>query len=189
MPGSTLGSVTNLLKAWQEGDRSALDRLMPLVHSELRRIAGRAMRRERPNHSLQPTALVNEAYLRLVDQKSAQWRDRAHFLAIAAEMMRRVLVDHARGRRAEKRGGGTQKITLDTGADRAPERELDVARLDDALQALATFDPQQARVVELRYFGGLTIAETAEVMGISPATVKRDWTTARAWLYNELDEG
>jgi RNA polymerase sigma factor (TIGR02999 family) len=186
VPDSNSSSVTKLLKEWQDGDRSALDELMPLLHAELRKTAGFYMARESPGNSLRPTALVNEVYLRLVDQDRATWHDRAHFLAIAGEMMRRVLVDHAREKRALKRGGNIERVTLNEGLDAAKEQDLDIARLDDALQDLAALDPRQAKIVELRFFGGLTVRETADVIGLSPATVKREWATAKAWLYNEL---
>jgi len=189
MTHSSSGSVTDLLKAWQEGDRAALDQLMPLVITELRRIAGRYVRRESPGNTLQPTDLVNEAYLRLVDQRRAQWRHRAHFLAIAAEMMRRILVDHAREKKAQKRGGAVQTVVLDEAIDKAPSQDVDVVRLDDALKTLADLDSRQGRIVELRFFGGMTVEETAEVVGISPATVKREWAMAKAWLYHELSDG
>jgi RNA polymerase sigma factor (TIGR02999 family) len=186
VPDSNSSSVTKLLKEWQDGDRSALDELMPLLHAELRKTAGFYMARESPGNSLRPTALVNEVYLRLVDQDRATWHDRAHFLAIAGEMMRRVLVDHAREKRALKRGGNIERVTLNEGLDAAKEQDLDIARLDDALQDLTALDPRQAKIVELRFFGGLTVRETADVIGLSPATVKREWATAKAWLYNEL---
>ena len=189
MSDSTPGSITNLLRAWQDGHRSALDELMPLVHAELRKTAGFHLSRETPGHSLRPTILVNEVYLRLVDQERATWHDRAHFLAIAGEMMRRVLVDHAREKNALKRGREFQRVTFNEGVDTAQEHDLDIARLDDALKELAALDARQAKVVELRFFGGLTVRETADVVGISPATVKREWATAKAWLFNELQGG
>ena len=160
--------------------------LWEAVYGELHAVATRLMCSERGSHTLQPTALVNEVYLRLVDQDRATWHDRAHFLAIAGEMMRRVLVDHAREKRALKRGGNIERVTLNEGLDAAKEQDLDIARLDDALQDLAALDPRQAKIVELRFFGGLTVRETADVIGLSPATVKREWATAKAWLYNEL---
>jgi RNA polymerase sigma factor (TIGR02999 family) len=178
--------VTQLLLEWRN-DKAAAEQLLPIIYEELRRQAGRAMRHEPGDHTLQPTALVHEAYLRLVDQSRVEWRNRAHFFGVAAQMMRRVLVDHARGRLAEKRGGGLQKITLGeehVGHDNA---EVDLLALHDALEALAALDAQQARIVEARYFSGLTIEETAEALGISPATVKRDWAVARAWLRRELN--
>ena len=184
--------VTELLLAWGAGDRAALDALMPTVYAELRRQAERALRRESAGHTLQATALVHEAYLRLVDQNRVAWRNRAHFFAIAAQMMRRVLVDHARTRLAAKRGGELQRVTLgDVGAGTADQGDgdIDLLALHDALELLATIDPRQARLVELRYFGGLGIEETAEALEVSPATVKRDWAVARAWLRRELATG
>jgi RNA polymerase sigma factor (TIGR02999 family) len=178
--------VTALLREWAAGDRGALERLMPLVYGELRKLAANELRAERRSHTLQPTALVNEAYLRLVGQRSVSWNNRAHFFAIAAQMMRRVLVDHARKRGAAKRSPGTVYLDLGFsgagGADRAPE----LLALDDALTELEKLDPRQAKIVELRFFAGLSVEETAEVAGISTATVKRDWKTARAFLLNEI---
>jgi len=186
--------VTGLLVAWGSGDAGAAERLLPAVYEELRRQAGRAMRREGDVHTLQATALVHEAYLRLVDQRRVEWRSRAHFFAIAAQMMRRVLVDHARTRLAAKRGGELQRVTLgDVGAaaddSGGGNGDIDVLALHDALEQLAVLDPRQARLVELRYFGGLGIEETAEALDISPATVKRDWAVARAWLRRALAPG
>jgi RNA polymerase sigma factor (TIGR02999 family) len=187
--------VTPLLLAWGSGDRAALDALVPVVYSELRRQAARALRREGAGHTLQATALVHEAYLRLVDQRRAEWRNRAQFFGVAAELMRRVLIDHARARHTAKRGGGAAPVTLglggaglsDAAADVAAEEPAaEVLALDEALSRLAAMDPEMARLVELRYFGGLTIEETAEVLGVSPATVKREWATARGWLRREL---
>lgn len=178
--------VTQLLLDWGNGDAEALERLLPLVHDDLRRRARRFLARERPGHTLQPTAVVNEAYLRLIDQNRVQWQNRAHFLAVAAQMMRRILVDHARTRRREKRGRGVAPVPLDDIDVAAREPDLDVVALDDALEALARVDARQAAIVEQRYFGGMTIEETAQRLGISPATVKRDWEVARAWLYREL---
>jgi RNA polymerase sigma factor (TIGR02999 family) len=179
--------VTELLLAWSDGRREALDDLMPLVYADLRRVAAGYMRREEVGHALQPTALVHEAYVRLVDQKQVKWRNRAHFFGVAAGMMRRILVDHARRRRAEKRGGAMERVTLagDVAAADSP-KEIDVLALHESLERLAAFDPQQERIVELRYFGGLTIDETAEVIGISAATVVREWTIAKAWLRADL---
>jgi len=179
--------ITQLLMAWSDGRREALDDLMPLVYEDLRRVAAGYMRQEAAGHALQPTALVHEAYVRLIDQKQVKWRNRAHFFGVAAGMMRRILVDHARRRRADKRGGDWQRVTLEEN-DVAAEgpREIDVLTLHDSLERLATFDPQQARIVELRYFGGLTIEEAAEVVGVSPATVVREWTIAKAWLRVDL---
>ncbi|MGI8497458.1 MAG: sigma-70 family RNA polymerase sigma factor [Gemmatimonadaceae bacterium] len=186
-PQIPASDVTALLIAWGGGERSAADRLIPAVYEELHRQAARAMRREGHEHTLQPTALVHEAYLRLVDQQRVEWRNRAHFFGIAAEVMRRVLVDHARAKLAAKRGGGAQRLTLECAADvSAANSETDVLALHDALDRLALFDPGQARLVEMRYFGGLSIEETAESLGVSPATVKREWVLARAWLRREL---
>ncbi len=178
--------VTALLVRWRSGDREALDALTPLVYDELRRLAKSYLRRERPDHTLDGTALVHEAYMRLVDQRSVEWRNRNHFFALAAELIRRILVDHARARIAAKRGGANVKLSLDEALAPADEKDLNILALDDALVALAKADPQQSRIVELRYFAGLTIEETADVMEISPATVKRDWTTAKAFLKREM---
>jgi RNA polymerase sigma-70 factor, ECF subfamily len=178
--------VTKLLEEYARGDSNALDRLVPLVYDELRRLAANYMRRERDAHTLQPTALVHEAFVRMVLQTDPHWQSRAHFFGCAARIMRNLLVDAARARRAGKRGGGVVAITLDEGLRVAGERDVDVVRLDDALSALERVDPVRSRVVELRYFGGLTIEETASVLDVSPVTVKRHWTTARAWLYREL---
>jgi len=178
--------VTGLLVRWRSGDREALDALTPLVYDELRRLAKSYLRRERPDHTLDGTALVHEAYMRLVDQRSVEWRNRNHFFALAAELIRRILVDHARARIAAKRGGASVKLSLDEALAPADEKDLNILALDDALLALAKADPQQSRIVELRYFAGLTIEETADVMEISPATVKRDWTTAKAFLKREM---
>ena len=178
--------VTQLLRDWSEGDKEALDRLTPLVYDELRRIASRYMRRERPDHTLQTTALVNEAYLRLVDQKNVRWQDRAHFFAVSAQVMRNILVDHARSRRYLKRGGEARKLVLDEGAIMSPERASDLVALDDALNSLAAVDSRKSRVVELKYFGGLSVEDIAEVMKISSITVRRDWRAAKAWLYREI---
>jgi RNA polymerase sigma factor (TIGR02999 family) len=178
--------VTQLLLDWSKGDRAALDQLMPLVYDELRRLANSYLRRERPDHTLQPTALVHEAYLRLIDQQTVQWQNRAHFFGIAAQTMRRILVDHARYHAREKRLSVSQKVSLDDAIIAAHPPDIDVLALDSALNQLADLDPQQANVVELRCFGGLTVEETAEVLGVSPATVKRDWSMAKAWLYQTL---
>lgn len=177
--------VTQLLIDWSKGDQAALDKLTPFVYDELHRLARHYMRRERPGHTLQTSALVNEAYIRLVDQ-SVPWQNRAHFFGIAARLMRQILVDHARAHNYAKRGGGAQKVSLDQAADLAQARATDLVALDDALNGLATFDPHQSRIVELRFFGGLTIEETAEVVGFSHATVEREWTAARAWLRREM---
>jgi len=178
--------VTQLLASWSQGDRQALEELTPLVYAELRRLAGRYLRRERPGHTLQSTALVHEAYLRLVDQHSVQWQNRAHFFGVAAQLIRRILVDHARSHQAQKRGAAAVKLSLDEAIALPENQDLNLVALDEALEGLAKIDPQQSRIVELRFFTGLSIEETAEVLGISPATVKRDWTTAKAWLYRTL---
>lgn len=185
----TTTEITHLLRSWSGGDRQALDRLMPLVHDPLRRIAASFLRRERSDHTLQTACLVNEAYLRLVDQKRVSWRDRAHFFAIAGQVMRRVLVDHARRHGSAKRGGQVEKITLAEAEGVFAEAEPDLLDLDAALTRLAELDPETARLVELRYFSGLTQQETAEVMGLSSATVIRRWRMARAWLHSFLVEG
>ncbi len=178
--------VTRLLLDLQQGREGAADALVPLVYAELHDLAVHYMRGERDSHTLQPTALVHEAYMRLVDQRNASWQNRSHFFGIAAQAMRRILVDHARRKRASKREGG-ERVTLDESVAEAPQRSVDLIALDDALLKLAALDPRQARVVELRYFGGLDIEQTAESLGISPATVKRDWTFARAFLQREMD--
>jgi RNA polymerase sigma factor (TIGR02999 family) len=174
--------VTQLLVAWGDGDSAALDELMPLVYDELHRLARRYMNRERPGNTLQTSALVNEAYLRLVDQRDVRWQNRAHFFSIAAQMMRRILVDHARKRQFKKRGGGARRVSLDEVMIVSEERAADVVALDEALNILAEIDPRKGRIVELRFFGGLSVEETAEVLGVSPGTVMRDWTLAKAWL-------
>ena len=178
--------VTALLKEWAAGDRAALERLMPLVYEELRRLAASHLRAERRSHTLQPTALVNEAYLRMVGQRSVSWTNRAHFFAIASRMMRRILVDHARKRRRDKRNPGTVYVDLGVAATGAADRAPELLALDDALTELEKLDPRQAKVVELRFFAGLSVEETAEVTGISTATVKREWKTARAFLRHAL---
>ncbi len=177
--------VTDLLLAWNQGDPAALDALTPLVYEELRKLARFRFRAERADHTLQSTALVHEAFLKLVDQSRIRWRNRAHFYGIASRLMRRILVDHARAQKAIKRGSG-HKLTLDEALAAAQERDVDLLALDIALQELAEMDPQQGQIVELRFFGGLTIEETSEVLSISPATVKREWTTAKAWLFSQL---
>jgi len=182
--------VTRLLKAWSDGDRSAGERLVEAVYGELRRQAARAMRQESPSHTLQATALVHEAYLRLIDQRHVEWRNRAHFFGVAAQLMRRILVDHARARLAAKRGGDAERLSIgdvepvDVAGESA--QDVDILALHEALERLAVLDPEQERLVELRYFSGMTIEETAEALGISPATVKREWAVARAWLRREL---
>jgi RNA polymerase sigma factor (TIGR02999 family) len=184
---SSPDEVTRMLIEWSNGERGALDKLIPLVYGELRQIAAGVLRRERPDHTLQPTALVHEAYLRLIDQRNVNWQNRAHFFAIAAQAMRRIIVDHARRHNAVKRGGDNLRVELDEAQSQPGPLDVDVLKLDDALTALAAFDPQQSRIVELRFFGGLSIEETAEVIGISPATVKRDWSMAKAWLHREME--
>ena len=185
----TTPEVTELLQEWSAGKKTALDSLTPVVYDELRRLAAIYLHRERPGHTLQATAVVHEAYMRLVDQRAVQWQNRAHFFGIAAQMIRRILVDHARGVRAAKRGGGAVALSLDEAHGVSEKRDLEVEALDDALHTLSQVDPQQARVVELRFFTGLSIEETAEVLGISESTVKRDWISAKAWLFRELSKG
>jgi RNA polymerase sigma factor (TIGR02999 family) len=180
--------VSKLLRAWSDGDQGALERLTPIVYDELRRRASLCMKRERTGHSLQTTALVNEAYVRLVDYKRMQWQDRAHFFAVSAQLMRRILVDHAR-RHNVKRGGGLQHVSLDDAAVVGGGRAPDLVALDDAMNALARHDPRKVQVVEMRFFGGLSVQETAEVLKVSPVTVRRDWSTAKIWLYRELTGG
>jgi RNA polymerase sigma factor (TIGR02999 family) len=175
-----------LLVRWREGDREALEALMPLVYEELRRLAHHYLRQERSDHTLQSTALVHEAYLRLARQDPPQWQNRAHFFGIAARIMRQILVEYARGRGAAKRGGNTCRLTLDEAVALPQQTDVDVVALDKALNDLSELDAQQSRIVELRFFAGLTIEDTSEVLGISPATVKRDWVTARAWLYRAM---
>ena len=186
-PGTS--EVTVLLRRWSDGDAAAVDALLPLVHAELQRLARSYMRRERGDHTLEPTALVHEAYLRLVDQRDVRWAGRGHFYAIAAQSMRRVLVDHARGRAAAKRGAAAERVTLSGVAVSPNQPDLDVLWLNAALDELARLDQRQAKIVELRYFAGLSVEEVAEVMSISPATVKREWSTARVWLAHHLLSG
>jgi RNA polymerase sigma factor (TIGR02999 family) len=183
-----VAEVSGLLQAWTAGDQTALDQLAPIVYDELRRLARHYLKGERADHSLQATALVNEAYLRLVDYKRMRWENRAHFFAVSAQLMRRILVDHAR-RRNQKRGAGVEHVALEDTAVIGPGRGQDMVALDDALEALARFDPRKARVVELRFFGGLSVEETAEVVKVSSVTVMRDWSTARAWLHREMSRG
>jgi RNA polymerase sigma-70 factor, ECF subfamily len=183
---STPSSLTALLVAWGHGDQAALDQLVPLVHAELRRIARQHLRRERTGQTLQPTALVNEAYLRLIDAKRIQWQNRQHFFAIATRVMRRVLVDSARARRSGKRGGDAQIASLDEALVAPKEPDQDLVELDDALKALAALDPRKSQVVEMRYFGGLSVEETAEALQVSTGTVMRDWRLAKVWLLREL---
>jgi len=178
--------VTILLGELKKGNEDAASKLMPLVYSELRRLAGGYMRRERSDHTLQPTALVNEAYLKLVEQRSVDWQSRAHFFGIAAQLMRRILVDHARGHLRDKRGGGQIPVPIDEALVFAPEQSQELVKLDEALERLTQLDPRQGKIVELRFFGGLTVEQTAELLGISPKTVKRDWSMAKAWLHGEL---
>lgn len=179
--------VTRMLREWSGGDPSAADRLLPVVYAELRRLAAGYLGRERAGHTLQPTALVNEAWMRLADQ-STPWQNRAHFLGVAAGAMRRILVDHARRRRAQKRGGGDLRVTLTEDLASSGGKELDVVRLDEALERLGALDERQARLVTMRFFAGLTVEETAEALGVSEKTVKRDWAAAKAWLYREIGE-
>ena len=181
--------VTELLVAWSEGDKAALDELMPVVYDELRRLAKNYLSRERPDHTLQTTALVHEAYLRLIDQKSVDWQNRAQFFGIAAQMMRRILINHAKDRQAQKREGYATKVSLDEAVSFFEKREVDLMALDEALNDLAALDPQQTRIVELRFFGGLTIDEVSTVLGISPATTKREWDSAKLWLRRQLNIG
>jgi RNA polymerase sigma-70 factor, ECF subfamily len=183
---SSAQEISNLLRAWRDGDQAALNELIPLVYEELHRLAHGYMIREHAERTLQTTALVNEAYLRLVDAKEVEWKDRAHFFAIAANLMRRILVDFARSRNYQKRGGNVKKLSMDAGLLLSPERDPDIVKLDEALTDLAGFDPRKARVVELRFFGGLTVEETAEALQISPDTVMRDWKVAKVWLRCEL---
>jgi len=188
MTNSPPREVTQLLIDWGAGDQAAFDRLVPLVYEELRRLAHHYMAREHVGHTLQTTALVNEAYLRMVDQNRVRWQNRAHFFGIAAQMMRRILVDYARKRRYAKRGGELIRVSLAEAAGLTEERAADVAALDEAMKSLEVIDPQQSRVVELRFFGGLTIEETAEVLKLSRDMVNREWVTAKAWLYQEMSK-
>lgn len=178
--------VTKLLQEWTNGEEQALDRLVPQIHGELRKLAASYLRKERPEHTLQPTALVNEAFLKLIDQRAVRWQNRAHFFGIAAQAMRRILVDHARAHAASKRGDGARRVPLEDAEAVGGAIDIDLLALDEALTRLAAIDPQQSRVVELRFFGGLTMEETAEVMHISPATVGREWRMAKAWLFAEM---
>ncbi|MCI0488297.1 MAG: sigma-70 family RNA polymerase sigma factor [Blastocatellia bacterium] len=186
MENPSSGHVTRLLNDWSDGDSTALDELMPILYDELRSLAAHYLRRERADHTLQPTALVHEAYFRLVDQNDVHWQNRAHFFGVTAQMMRRVLIDHAKSHRRAKRGGGIIKVDLDQAAGLSAEQVSEALALDDVLDALARIDPRKGKIVELRYFGGLSVEETAEVLGISPTTVMRDWALAKAWLYNEI---
>jgi RNA polymerase sigma factor (TIGR02999 family) len=178
--------VTQLLQAWSQGDEAALEQLVPLVRSELHRLAHRYMRRERPDHTLQATALMNEAYLRLVDRRKRQWQNRAHFFAVSARVMRHILVDYARARHYQKRGGEAQRLTLDEVMELSEEKSAELVALDDALKELASFDARKSQVVELRFFAGLSVEETAAVLKVSADTVMRDWKTAKVWLLREV---
>ena len=178
--------ITTLLVEWSGGNRAALDELMPLIYAEFRQLATRALSRERPNHTLQSTALAHELYLKLIDQKRAQWRDREHFFAMASQIIRRILVDYARRLHAQRRGGLDTRITLDEALAPQQDRDLNLVELDNALEALSQIDSQQARIIELRFFGGLSIEATGRILGVSPSTVNREWNLARAWLYREL---
>jgi RNA polymerase sigma factor (TIGR02999 family) len=185
----TKSDVTELLLAWSDGDKEALGRLMPLVFEELRRIAQRYFEREDPRHTLQPTALVNEVYLRLVDRRKVQWRNQAHFFGFAAQLMRLILVDHARGRQTDKRGKGSRPVSIEVLVDLPEQRDLEVLLVDEALKALAREDQRQAQIVEMRFFAGLNYDEIAEILRISPTTIKREWKTARLFLLRELSQG
>jgi len=189
MPTPSPQEVTQLLAAWGKGDRSALDKLLPLVHSELRRIAQRQMSGERPGHTLQATALVNEAYLKLAGQQGFDWQNRAHFFAVCAQVMRHILIDHARAHARDKRGGGAVKVSLNDALVVADDQAGHFIALDEALRVLERLDPQKGKIVELRYFGGLSVEEAAEVMNISPRTLRREWQRAKAWLYRMMTEG
>jgi RNA polymerase sigma factor (TIGR02999 family) len=181
--------VTVLLAELSKGNQAAASKLIPLVYAELRRLASGYMRRERSDHTLQATALVHEAYLKLVEQRSVDWQSRAHFFGIAAQLMRRILVDHARGHLRDKRGGGQRLVPIDEALVFAPEQSLELVKLDQALERLTKLDPRQGKIVELRFFGGLTVEQTADLLGISPKTVKRDWSMAKAWLHGDLKQG
>ena len=189
MPPGTSYPVTELLTRWSSGDTSAREALVPLVYNELRRIARRCLSGQRSDHTLQPTALVHEAYLRLVRYDSIDWRDRTHFFALAAQIMRQILVDHARKQTAAKRGGNAVTLVVNEASVVAKQTSLDLLALDDALKQLASLDPRQSQIVELRFFGGLSIEETAQAVNISPATIKREWATARLWLLHEMNNG
>ena len=189
MPTPSPPEVTQLLANWGKGDRSALDKLFPLVHSELRRIAQRQMSQERPGHTLQATALVNEAYLKLAGQQGFDWQNRAHFFAVCAQVMRHILIDHARAHARDKRGGGAIQVSLNDALVVADDQAAHFIALDEALRVLERLDPQKGKIVELRYFGGLSIEEVAEVLNVSPRTVRREWQRAKAWLYRMMTEG
>ena len=180
--------LTQLLVSWSNGDKAAFDQLVPLVYAELRRIARRAMARQSPGHTLQTSALVNEAYLKMVDQQSIAWQNRAHFFAVAAQVMRHILVDYARRYQSAKRGGGALRVSLSDAAPRAEQRAADLIALDDALTELARYDERKSRIVELRFFSGLTVEETAEVIGLAPVTIMREWRAAKMWLQDTLDQ-
>jgi RNA polymerase sigma factor (TIGR02999 family) len=186
--GDSSKDITELLLSWKSGNQAALDELMPLVYQELKGLAASYLRRERPDHTLQATALVNEAYVRLVDSPTVSWQNRAHFFGIAARIMRQILVNHALKRNAAKRGGFAHKLSLDEAVSFADQREVDLIALDDALKQLETIDPQKSRIIELRFFGGLSIAETAEALGVSHATVERNWKIAKLWLRREISK-
>jgi RNA polymerase sigma factor (TIGR02999 family) len=188
MPSDSPSQVTLLLSRWGAGDHDALDALMPLVYEELRRLARHYLRQERPDHTLQSTALVHEAYVRLLGPHPPEWKGRAHFFGVAARLMRQILVDHARHHGAAKRGGNLLKVTLNDGLVGRKRKDLDLLALDDALNSLAELSPQQSHIVELRFFSGLTIEDTSEALGVSPSTVKRSWTAARAWLFREMNQ-
>jgi RNA polymerase sigma-70 factor (ECF subfamily) len=188
-PPPEVFETTRLLKAWSEGDETALERLVPLVDAEMRRLARHYLRQERPGHILQTTALINEAWIRLINWPDASWQNRAHFIGLAAQLMRRVLVDEARRRQARRYGGDAVQVSLANAEGIAHEKNTDLVALDDALKELATFDERQSRIVELRFFGGLSLEETAEALNISPRTVQREWSLAQAWLYRELRRG
>lgn len=188
MTSSSPDEVTQLLQDWSNGDKAALDRLMPLVYEELRRLAHHYMGRERPGHTLQTTAIVNEAYLHLINQRGVQWQNRAHFFGIASHLMRRILTGYARSRQCLKRGGGAQQVELEEAMLVSDERVAEMVALDDALNSLAQIDERKSQLIEMRFFGGLSIEETAEVLGVSPGTVMRDWTLAKAWLRCEMDK-
>jgi len=179
-------SISQLLTEWRDGDETALNRLIPLVYEELRRLAHHYLRRERPGHSLQTTDLVNEAYLRLVDHRGMRWQNRAHFYAVSAQAMRRILVDHARSRSCAKRGGGERRVEIDEVADLTQQKAIEMIMLDDALTKLSALDQRKSKIVELRYFGGMSVEETAEALGISPVTVMREWSTAKGWLLRAM---
>jgi RNA polymerase sigma factor (TIGR02999 family) len=189
MPTLSPPELTQLLADWGNGDRSALDKLFPLVHSELRRIAQRQMSQERPGHTLQATALVNEAYLKLTGQQGFDWQNRAHFFAVCAQVMRHILIDHARAHARDKRGGGAVKVSLNDALVVAEDQAAHFIALDEALRVLERLDPQKGKIVELRYFGGLSVEEAGEVMNVSPRTVRREWQRAKAWLYRMMTEG